>query len=259
MVGAKFSTTRRRSVDMRGLVQASEPSAGSSPPRIAGGHDIRQRPRIAPKRSENVVDHSLGRDSKPTRRLKKPVASLLRRAVARRRLQRSLRLADDRLRRARGGAAAVDHVRGARTPVRARRGHRKRTRPRPVRTRRSHGSAAATSASSSIPFEADAESLHVASQIVSANYRTSQSQSDVTISIAGTTLSPSRRYSSGLTSSPRSRKSASHRIVASDPIPPIGTAIDETRGKRAAIVAALAVLGIGGAVIFAWPSFWPVP
>jgi MFS family permease len=39
---------------------------------------------------------------------------------------------------------------------------------------------------------------------------------------------------------------------------PIGAAIDETRGKRAAIVVALAVLGIGGAIIFAWPSFWPV-
>src|SRR6267378_1308514 len=39
---------------------------------------------------------------------------------------------------------------------------------------------------------------------------------------------------------------------------PIGAAIDETRAKRGAIVLALAVLGIGAAVIFAWPSFWPV-
>jgi len=39
---------------------------------------------------------------------------------------------------------------------------------------------------------------------------------------------------------------------------PIGAAIDETRAKRGAIVLALVVLGIGAAVIFAWPSFWPV-
>src|ERR1700738_2788585 len=39
---------------------------------------------------------------------------------------------------------------------------------------------------------------------------------------------------------------------------PIGAAIDETRAKRGAIVLALAVLGIGAAIIFAWPSFWPV-
>src|SRR5882757_2479691 len=39
---------------------------------------------------------------------------------------------------------------------------------------------------------------------------------------------------------------------------PIGAAIDETRTKRGAIVLALAVLGIGAVVIFAWPSFWPV-
>jgi MFS family permease len=39
---------------------------------------------------------------------------------------------------------------------------------------------------------------------------------------------------------------------------PIGAAIDETRAKRGVIVLALAVLGIGAAVIFAWPSFWPV-
>src|SRR5258708_39854606 len=39
---------------------------------------------------------------------------------------------------------------------------------------------------------------------------------------------------------------------------PIGAAIDETRAKRAAIVLALAVLGIGAVIIFAWPSFWPV-
>jgi MFS family permease len=39
---------------------------------------------------------------------------------------------------------------------------------------------------------------------------------------------------------------------------PIGAAIDETRAKRGAIVLALAVLGVGAAIIFAWPSFWPV-
>ncbi len=39
---------------------------------------------------------------------------------------------------------------------------------------------------------------------------------------------------------------------------PIGATIDETRAKRGAIVLALAVLAIGAAVIFAWPSFWPV-
>jgi MFS family permease len=39
---------------------------------------------------------------------------------------------------------------------------------------------------------------------------------------------------------------------------PIGAAIDETRAKRGAIVLALAVLGIGAAIIFGWPSFWPV-
>jgi MFS family permease len=39
---------------------------------------------------------------------------------------------------------------------------------------------------------------------------------------------------------------------------PIGAAIDETRAKRGAIVLALAVLGIGAAVIFVWPTFWPV-
>jgi len=39
---------------------------------------------------------------------------------------------------------------------------------------------------------------------------------------------------------------------------PIGAAIDETRAKRGAIVLALVVLAIGAAVIFAWPSFWPV-
>ena len=39
---------------------------------------------------------------------------------------------------------------------------------------------------------------------------------------------------------------------------PIGAAIDETRAKRGAIVLALAVLGIGAPIIFAWPSFWPV-
>jgi MFS family permease len=39
---------------------------------------------------------------------------------------------------------------------------------------------------------------------------------------------------------------------------PIGAAIDETRAKRGAIVLALAMLGIGAVIIFAWPSFWPV-
>src|SRR5882762_4329468 len=39
---------------------------------------------------------------------------------------------------------------------------------------------------------------------------------------------------------------------------PIGAAIDETRAKRGAIVLALAVLGVGAAIIFALPSFWPV-
>src|SRR6266851_4046415 len=39
---------------------------------------------------------------------------------------------------------------------------------------------------------------------------------------------------------------------------PIGGAIDETRGKRGAIVVALAVLAIGASVIFALPNFWPV-
>src|SRR5205807_8127626 len=39
---------------------------------------------------------------------------------------------------------------------------------------------------------------------------------------------------------------------------PIGAAIDETRAKRGAIVLALAVLGIGAAIIFACASFWPV-
>jgi MFS family permease len=39
---------------------------------------------------------------------------------------------------------------------------------------------------------------------------------------------------------------------------PIGAAIDETRAKRGAIVLALAVLGVGAAIIFAMPTFWPV-
>jgi len=39
---------------------------------------------------------------------------------------------------------------------------------------------------------------------------------------------------------------------------PIGAALDETRAKRGAIVLALAVLGIGAVIIFAWPSCWPV-
>src|SRR6267143_2951078 len=39
---------------------------------------------------------------------------------------------------------------------------------------------------------------------------------------------------------------------------PIGAAIDETRGKRGAVVLALAVLAIGALVIFALPNFWSV-
>jgi MFS family permease len=39
---------------------------------------------------------------------------------------------------------------------------------------------------------------------------------------------------------------------------PIGAAIDVTRAKRALVVLALVVLGIGGFAIFAWPRFWPV-
>jgi MFS family permease len=39
---------------------------------------------------------------------------------------------------------------------------------------------------------------------------------------------------------------------------PIGAAIDHTRAKRGAIALSLAVLGIGAAIIFARPSFWPV-
>jgi len=39
---------------------------------------------------------------------------------------------------------------------------------------------------------------------------------------------------------------------------PVGAAIDETHAKRGIIVLALAVLAITAAVIFAWPTFWPV-
>jgi MFS family permease len=39
---------------------------------------------------------------------------------------------------------------------------------------------------------------------------------------------------------------------------PIGATIDETRAKRGMIVLALAVLGTGALIIFAWPNFWPV-
>ena len=39
---------------------------------------------------------------------------------------------------------------------------------------------------------------------------------------------------------------------------PVGGAIDHTRAKRGAIVAALAVLGLGAFIIYAWPTFWPV-
>jgi MFS family permease len=39
---------------------------------------------------------------------------------------------------------------------------------------------------------------------------------------------------------------------------PIGGAIDATRAKRGAIVAALVILAVGALVIFAMPTFWPV-
>jgi len=39
---------------------------------------------------------------------------------------------------------------------------------------------------------------------------------------------------------------------------PVGAAIDETHAKRGIIVLALAVLAIAAAVIFVWPTFWPV-
>ena len=39
---------------------------------------------------------------------------------------------------------------------------------------------------------------------------------------------------------------------------PIGAAIDETHAKRGAVVLALAVLAVTAAIIFAWPTFWPV-
>jgi MFS family permease len=39
---------------------------------------------------------------------------------------------------------------------------------------------------------------------------------------------------------------------------PAGAAIDQTHAKRGLIVAALAVLGMGAAVIYALPTFWPV-
>ncbi len=39
---------------------------------------------------------------------------------------------------------------------------------------------------------------------------------------------------------------------------PVGAAIDETRAKRGIVVLALAVLAITAAVIFVWPTFWPV-
>jgi predicted MFS family arabinose efflux permease len=39
---------------------------------------------------------------------------------------------------------------------------------------------------------------------------------------------------------------------------PIGAAIDETHAKRGIVVLALAVLAITAAVIFIWPTFWPV-
>ncbi len=39
---------------------------------------------------------------------------------------------------------------------------------------------------------------------------------------------------------------------------PIGAAIDETDAKRGIVVLALAVLAVTAAVIFLWPTFWPV-
>jgi len=39
---------------------------------------------------------------------------------------------------------------------------------------------------------------------------------------------------------------------------PIGAAIDETHSKRGIVILALAVLAITAAVIFIWPTFWPV-
>lgn len=39
---------------------------------------------------------------------------------------------------------------------------------------------------------------------------------------------------------------------------PIGAAIDATHRKRALVVAALVVLGLGSAALFAFPTFWPV-
>ena len=39
---------------------------------------------------------------------------------------------------------------------------------------------------------------------------------------------------------------------------PAGALIDRSRAKRGLIVAALGVLGVGAAAIFAFPSFWPV-
>jgi MFS family permease len=39
---------------------------------------------------------------------------------------------------------------------------------------------------------------------------------------------------------------------------PVGAAIDQTRAKRGAIIAALAVLAVGAVVIFMAPTFWPV-
>ncbi len=39
---------------------------------------------------------------------------------------------------------------------------------------------------------------------------------------------------------------------------PAGAAIDATRSKRGLIVAALAILGVGAVVIYAFPVFWPV-
>ena len=39
---------------------------------------------------------------------------------------------------------------------------------------------------------------------------------------------------------------------------PAGAAIDGTRAKRGLLIAALVVLGVGAAVIYAFPQFWPV-
>lgn len=48
--------------------------------------------------------------------------------------------------------------------------------------------------------------------------RTSHSHNDVTNNVIGTIIKPSRRYSNGLTWTPRDRTAVSQRIVASEPV-----------------------------------------